>query len=82
MCHLMRHHHLVFSADCALSSLALSCSTPECLFRFLFTEELIDEVLYHTNCYILQKGFHFTITHHDILGYIWYRYCNGNNKSS
>ena len=82
MCHLMRHHHLVFSADCGLSSLALSCSTPEYLFWLLFTEELIDEMLYYINCYILQNVFHFTITRQDILGYIWYQYHNGSNKSS
>ncbi len=59
-----------FDADCGPSSQALSYSTPEDFLRLLFTEELTDKIVYHINCYILQKGFHCTFTHQDILGFI------------
>ena len=59
-----------FDADYGPSALALSCSTPEDFLRLLFTEELIDKIVHHTNCYTLQQGFHLTFTREDILGYI------------
>ncbi len=38
--------------------------------KLLFTEDLVDLIVLHTNHYALQKGFHFSVSREDILAYI------------
>ena len=59
-----------FDANHGPSDRAQAPSTPVGFFQLLFTEDLVDLIVQHTNRYALQKGFHFTVSREDILAYI------------
>lgn len=59
-----------FSAESGPSLEALSCESPEHVFRLLFPDVLVDSIVLHTNLYAMQKGFAITFTCKDVLTYI------------
>ena len=59
-----------FDANHGPSDRAQAPSTPVGFFQLLFTEDLVDLIVQHTNRYALQKGVHFTVSREDILAYI------------